>query len=96
MNRLREKLWFRPLIFVCFHLGALIAQVDSTRLHELVPEINTESLETLLHTISSSMLVIAIFAVGSMISLFRQPVTQPPPFKLIIADDVSRNALSVL
>jgi uncharacterized protein (DUF2062 family) len=78
MNRLREKLWFRPLIFVCFHLGTLIAQVaDSTRLHELVPEINTESLETLLHTISSSMLVIAIFAVGSMISAFRQPVTQP-------------------
>jgi hypothetical protein len=34
-------------------LETLIAQVaDSTRLHELVPEINTES-ETLLHTISS-------------------------------------------
>jgi hypothetical protein len=70
MNRLREKLWFRPLIFLyAFHLTNCTS-IDSTRLHELVPEINTESLETLLHTISSSMLVIAIFAVGSMISLF--------------------------
>lgn len=99
MNRLREKLWFRPLIFCMLSiLGALIAQVaDSTRLHELVPEINTESLETLLHTISSSMLVIAIFAVGSMISAFSvaSNTATPRSFKLIIADDVSRNALSV-
>jgi len=99
MNRLREKLWFRPLIFCMLSiLGALIAQVaDSTRLHELVPEINTESLETLLHTISSSMLVIAIFAVGSMISAFSAAsnTATPRSFKLIIADDVSRNALSV-
>jgi hypothetical protein len=48
MNRITEKLWFRPLIFLfTIYIRALIAKVaDSTRLHELVPKINTESLET--------------------------------------------------
>jgi hypothetical protein len=57
-------------------LGALIAQVLTARLHELVPEINTESLETLLHTISSSMLVLAFRRNDFAFSA--QPVTQPP------------------
>jgi uncharacterized membrane protein len=99
MNRIAEKLWFRPLIFCLLSiLAALIAQVaDSTRLHELVPKINTESLEALLGTISASMLVISIFAVGSMVSAFSAAsnTATPRSFKLIIADDVSRNALSV-
>lgn len=99
MNRITEKLWFKPLIFCILSiLAALIAQVaDSTRLHELVPKINTESLETLLGTISASMLVISIFAVGSMVSAFSAAsnTATPRSFKLIIADDVSRNALSV-
>jgi uncharacterized membrane protein len=99
MNRITEKLWFRPLIFCLLSiLGALIAKVaDSTRLHELVPKINTESLETLLGTISASMLVISIFAVGSMVSAFSaaSSTATPRSFKLIIGDDVSRNALSV-
>ncbi|WP_369769352.1 DUF2254 family protein [Flavobacterium sp. WC2416] len=67
MQRIKEKLWFRPSIF-CFVsiLAALIAQIaDSTRLHEIVPDIKTESLSELLNIISASMLVIAIFTVGS-------------------------------
>jgi hypothetical protein len=44
MNRITEKLWFRPLIFCLLSILELIAKVaDSTRLHELVPKINTES-----------------------------------------------------
>jgi len=99
VRRVKEKLWFRPLIFcVLSILGALIAQIaDSTQLHELVPEIKNESLGELLSTISASMLVIAIFAVGSMISAFSAAsnTATPRSFKLIIADDVSKNALSV-
>lgn len=99
INRLREKLWFRPLIFcVVSILGALIAKLaDATSIHEIVPEIKSESLGDLLNTISTSMLVIAIFAVGSMISAFSaaSSIATPRSFKLIIADDVSQNALSV-
>lgn len=43
------------------------------------------------------MLVIAIFAVGSMISAYSAATgtATPRSFKLIVADDVSQNALSV-
>lgn len=99
IHRLKEKLWFRPLIFCFISISvALLAQIaDSTRLHEIVPDIKTESLSELLNIISASMLVIAIFTVGSMLSAFAAAsnTATPRSFKLIIADDVSQNALSV-
>ncbi|MFT5251095.1 MAG: putative membrane protein [Flavobacteriales bacterium] len=99
IKRVKEKLWFRPLVFCILSIiGALIAQLaDSTILHELVPEIKTESLSELLNNISASMLVISIFAVGSMISAFSAAsnTATPRSFQLTIADDVSKNALSV-
>jgi hypothetical protein len=49
---------------------------DSTRLHELVPKINTESLETLLGTISASMLVISILRWARWFQHFRQQVVR--------------------
>ena len=97
-QRIKDKLWFRPVIFCLISLlGALLAQVaDNTQLHELVPNIKTESITELLNIISSSMLVIATFTVGSMISAFAAAsnTATPRSFNLIITDDVSRNSLS--
>jgi uncharacterized membrane protein len=97
-RQIKDKLWFRPVIFCLVSiLGALIAQVaDSTNLHDLVPEIKTESVTGLLNIISSSMLVIATFTVGSMLSAFSaaSSTATPRSFNLIITDDVSRNSLS--
>lgn len=99
VHRIKEKLWFRPLLFCIVSIGAaLTAQLaDRTRLHELVPDIKIESLSELLNIISASMLVIAIFTVGSMLSAFAAAsnTATPRSFKLIINDDVSKNALSV-
>ncbi|EIA08389.1 DUF2254 domain-containing protein [Flavobacterium frigoris] len=100
LNRLKEKLWLRPLIFCVLSVfGALLASIadSNSHLNEIVPKIKTESLEQLLSTISGSMLVISIFAVGSMISAFSAAsnTATPRSFKLITADDVSQNALSV-
>ncbi|MDW5288008.1 DUF2254 domain-containing protein [Formosa sp. PL04] len=97
--RLREQLWFRPLIF-CFIsiIGALLAHLaDGTGLKEFVPNIKTESVTGLLTTISSSMLVIAIFAVSSMISAFSaaSSTATPRSFKIVVTDDASKNALSM-
>ncbi|MCW2120859.1 DUF2254 domain-containing protein [Flavobacterium sp. 7A] len=93
-----NKLWFRPLLFCVVSVGgALLAHlVDGTGLKELVPDIKEDSIEGLLDTISGSMLVIAIFAVGSMLSAFSSAssIATPRSFKIIIADDVSKNALS--
>jgi uncharacterized membrane protein len=99
LNRLREQLWFRPFIFCILSIaGALIARMaDGTGLKEMVPDIKTDSLEGLLDTISSTMLVISIFAVASMISAFSSASSTATPrsFKIVVTDDVSQNALSV-
>jgi len=97
-NRLREHLWFRPFVFCLFSVAAaLIAhQADGTRLNDLVPIIKIESIEGLLDILSASMLVISIFAVGSMISAYSAAgrTATPRSFKIVITDDVSQNALS--
>jgi uncharacterized membrane protein len=87
------------LIFCIFSIGiALLASsLDNSFLKDFVPEVEKESLEDLLKIISSSMLVISIFSVTSMLSAFTSAANTATPrsFKLVIADDVSQNALSV-
>lgn len=98
-KKITSKLWFRPLIFCLISIGiALLSHfADDSFLRDIVPEIERTSLEKLLTNISASMLVIAIFAVGSMISAYSAATgtATPRSFKLVVADDVSQNALSV-
>lgn len=98
-HNLREQLWFRPLLFCLVSVGAalLAHQADGTTLDTLVPKIKTESIKGLLNTISSSMLVISIFAVASMLSAFSSAsnTATPRSFKIVVTDDLSQNALSV-
>lgn len=99
INRLREKLWFRPFVFCLISIGgALIAhQADGMGFNELIPNIEKKSIHRLLDTISASMLVISIFAVASMLSAFASASSTATPrsFNVVITDDVSQNALSV-
>lgn len=94
-----EKLWFRPLIFCLLSIvAALLAHLaDDSFIVDIAPDMEMSSVENLLSTISASMLVIAIFAVGAMLSAFSAAsgTATPRSFKLIVADDVSQNALSV-
>ncbi len=98
LSRFKEKLWVRPLTACAISIaGALIAgAADRSRLGPVAPDITLESLETLLTTISASMLVIATFAVGSMVSAYASASSTATPrtFSLVVADDVSQNALS--
>lgn len=98
-NRVSSKLWFKPIIFCVFSiLGAFVAMLaDNTFLTDIVPEIKNESIDDLLKTLANSMLGIAIFAVGSMVSAFAAASSSATPrsFKLVVADDVSQNALSI-
>ncbi|MGJ5642368.1 DUF2254 domain-containing protein [Formosa sp. S-31] len=99
LNKLKGSLWFRPLLFCILSvIGALIShKADGTRLNDLVPVIAVESIESLLNTISASMLVIATFAVASMISAFTAAsnTATPRSFKIVVTDDVSQYALSI-
>lgn len=98
-KQLANKLWFRPIIFCLVSvIAALLAQLaDNSFLVDIAPAIEQESVEELLNTISATMLVIAIFAVGAMLSAFASASSTATPrsFKLIVSDDVSQNALSV-
>ena len=97
--KLTKRLWFRPLISCLISIAAaLVAHLaDNSFIADIAPEIEKSSLVDLLNTISASMLVIAIFAVGSMLSAFSAASGSATPrsFNLVVADDVSQNALSV-
>ena len=98
LNRLQEKLWVRPLILCGISvLSVFVASLaDWLGFPFGVPDISADSLETLLRIISSSMLVIAVFAVGSMLSAYASAANNATPrsFPVVVADDISQNALS--
>ena len=74
----------------------LAKTVDNDEIGQLVPAITQGSIETLLTIFSANMLVIATFAVASMVSAYASASSTATPrsFSLVISDDVSQNALS--
>ncbi len=98
MHRLRERLWIRPFMTALLSVVIvfLAKRVDDHDIGQRVPPISQESIETLLAIISASMLVIATFAVASMVSAYASASSTATPraFSLVIADDISQNALS--
>jgi len=61
-----------------------------------LPEVSSDSVETLLSVMASSMLAIATFSVASMVSAYASASSAATPrsFSLVVRDDVSQNALS--
>ena len=100
LSRLRERLWLKPLVSCILSLfAAFVARLaDFYGLVSLVPipNISAESIQTLLDIIAASMLVIAVFAVGAMLSAYATASNSATPrsFPLVVSDDVSQNALS--
>ncbi|HLR16456.1 MAG TPA: DUF2254 domain-containing protein [Alcanivoracaceae bacterium] len=97
-NRIGEKLWVKPLVVCLLSIAvAFIAHwADQFELLQQAPEVEVESIEMLLKVISSSMLVMAVFAVGSMLAAYQSASNSATPraFTLVVSDDVSQNALS--
>ncbi len=98
VNRFKNRLWVRPLAVCVLSIGAaFVAKIaDGTKLAKLAPVIAPESVETLLSVMAASMLVIATFSVASMVSAYASASSTATPrsFTLVVADDVSQNALS--
>jgi uncharacterized membrane protein len=99
INRLHERLWIKPLIICVLSIGTVFLAnlMDMTELGRFLPEIEKESTETLLKIMASSMLMMATFAVASMVAAYASASSSATPrsFVLIVGDDVSQNALSV-
>lgn len=98
INRLSERLWVRPLAFCALSItGAFIAKLaDGSELGTSMPKITPESIEALLSVTAASMLVIATLAVASMVSAYASAAGSATPrsFSLLVADNISQNALS--
>lgn len=98
IKHLGERLWIKPLIVCVLSIGAVILanRMDMTELARFLPEITKESTETLLKIMASSMLMMATFAVASMVAAYASASRSATPrsFPLMIGDDVSQNALS--
>lgn len=97
-NRLSERLWVKPLAIALVSIAAAFISklADDSVLVEFVPEIKAEVIVTLLSVMASSMLVVATFAVSSMVAAYASAsnVATPRSFPLVVRDDVSQNALS--
>lgn len=98
LARIRERLWIKPLMSCVLSIGAVMIAgvVDDVDLGIKLPNVSAEALETMLTIMSSSMLVIATFAVGAMLSAYASAsgTATPRAFPLVVADDVSQIALS--
>lgn len=79
-------------------IGAVLlaSLMDMAELGRFLPEITKESSETLLKIMASSMLIMAKFAVASMVAAYASASSSATPrsFPLVIGADVSQNALS--
>lgn len=98
IKRLGERLWVKPLAMCMLSITSIFVAkaADYASLGRATPWISSESIVALLSIMAASMLVIATFAVASMVSAYAtaSSVATPRTFRLIIADDVSQNALS--
>lgn len=99
VSRMAERLWVKPLIVSLLSIAiAFVAQsIDEFRIFQNAPQVSAESIEMLLKVISASMLVMAVFAVGSMLAAYQSASSSATPrtFALVVSDDVSQNTLSI-
>ncbi|WP_245573377.1 DUF2254 domain-containing protein [Marinimicrobium agarilyticum] len=97
-SRINQHLWIKPLVLCVLSVGGtfLALLADDIGLSRVLPEVSLKSVESLLSIMASSMLVIATFAVGSMVAAYASASAGATPrsIPLVIADDVTQNALS--
>lgn len=98
IKRLGERLWVRPLFLSVLSVAAafIAKAADNLNIEDRIPNIASDSIETLLAITAGSMLVIATLAVTSMVSAYASASSAATPrsFSLLVSDDLSQNALS--
>lgn len=97
-RRIEERLWIKPLLVCLLSIGGtfLARLADTSGLARVLPDVEQDSIESLLSIMAASMLVIATFAVGSMVAAYASASTAATPrsIPLVIADDATQHALS--
>lgn len=95
---LEQRLWARPLAYCLIAIFVALAALAADLLPGdwTLPAVDGETIDRLLSILSSTMLAVATFAVGSMVSAYAAASSSATPraFVLVLADDVSQSALS--
>ena len=98
-GQLRHTLWVRPLLYAALAFAGVLACLVADQLVDArrAPSIAPETVAGLLAIIATSMLSVATLAVASMVAAYASAgsTATPRAFSLVIADDVSKTALSV-
>lgn len=98
LSWIKERLWVKPLALSLLSVGGIFiaSLADDSGLSGVLPAVSIDSVTSLLTIMASSMLVIATFAVGSMVAAYASAsaAATPRSFSLVLADDVTQNALS--
>ncbi len=99
LNRLLERLWIKPLLIGLLSIAAVYASewIGESLLDDLLPRVEEDAAASVLRILTGSMLVIATFAVGSVVTALSSASQNATPraFSLIISDNTSQNAISV-
>lgn len=98
VRRFEDSLWFLPALYALAAVAAVVVcwLIELVGLPFTVGVINRGVVSALLSIITTSMLTVTVFAVGSMVSAysFTSQSGTPRVFHLIIADNATQNAAS--
>ncbi|GAB1437228.1 DUF2254 domain-containing protein [Sphaerotilus sulfidivorans] len=93
----QNQIWFVPALGV---VGATALALGASLLNhvvppKLLPEVRPEAIEQLLDIVASSMLAVATFSLGIMVSAFASTSSNATPraTELVMGDDVTRTAI---
>jgi uncharacterized membrane protein len=98
VDNLDQRLWVKPLIYCGWAIAFafLSALADRYAIFKNVPDINKDTLETLLTILASSMLAVATFSVNVLVQAYNS-VSQtgtPRAFSIVVSDEQAKQALS--
>ncbi|MBS7457870.1 DUF2254 domain-containing protein [Coralloluteibacterium stylophorae] len=99
LRRLREQLWVRPALWslAAVAVALLASAADDLVPARLVPDIEQETVGSLLRIIASSMLAVSTFSLSILVGAFASAASNATPraTRLIVADDTAQSALAV-
>lgn len=94
----RGTLWVKPVLYSLLAVSVVFGSGFADLLPDMagLPEIPNELISALMSVLTASMLGVATFAVASMVSAYASVGNNATPraFSLIVADDMSKRALS--
>jgi uncharacterized membrane protein len=97
-HRLKSQMWWRPTLWSIFAVFAALAGASANYYvpDSAVPDVERETLQSLLTIIASSMLAVSTFSLSILVGAFTSASTSATPraTRLVMADDRAQSAIA--